>query len=525
MPYFRRLWLTLIVLQIIACSSSNTGGNKPEITELGLVKNITSEEPLVVDSQCIHCDQSKTRYQWFIEGIDDPVSNGHSYSPTVDQLSKTLTIRATVYNNDGEFSDTKQVTYYHDVITDIASTTGAFAATTSGGYLAIWGNRRSGGFPYGVDEEISHVKSVYSNDIGFAVVKTDNTAVSWSNRHPWNNVVPASTVNLTNIVSIQSTSQAFAALKDDGTVITWGDSTESNSSAVSEKLTNVDSVYSNHNTFVAIRSNGEVVSWGYDTYNYIQPPTYLFDVYRIYSTRLAFAALMKDGSVQTWGLKYSGGNSSSVSSTLSNVASIQSTESAFAALTTDGSVVTWGHELYGGDSSSVANKLNGVVELFSTSGAFAALKNDGSVVSWGSNYHGGDSNTVRSRLDDVATIYSSEESFAALKEDGSVVIWGNDYLLMDSSQSPDIADIASITATEDTFVGLKSDGTVVRMSTSSLGMKEETALNSLSKVTRVFSNDSAFAALQADGSVTTWGGALSGGNGYEVPTLTLPLPD
>ena len=40
---------------------------------------------------------------------------------------------------------------------------------------------------------------------------------------------------------------------------------------------------------------------------------------------------------------------------------------AFAALKTDGSVVTWGYSSYGGDSSSVSSSLSsGVSEIFST---------------------------------------------------------------------------------------------------------------------------------------------------------------
>ena len=59
-------------------------------------------------------------------------------------------------------------------------------------------------------------------------------------------------------------------------------------------------------------------------------------------------------------------------------------ENAFAALKTDGSVVTWGSSLFGGDSSSVSSSLSSDVSVvYSNFGAFAALKTDGSVVTWG----------------------------------------------------------------------------------------------------------------------------------------------
>ena len=52
-----------------------------------------------------------------------------------------------------------------------------------------------------------------------------------------------------------------------------------------------------------------------------------------------------------------------------------SSSRAFAALKDDGSVVTWGDSALGGDSSSVSSSISsGVTEIFSTKHAFAALK-------------------------------------------------------------------------------------------------------------------------------------------------------
>ena len=56
--------------------------------------------------------------------------------------------------------------------------------------------------------------------------------------------------------------------------------------------------------------------------------------------------------------------------------------------------VTWGKSSHGGDSSSVSTSLSGVTEVFSTEFAFAALKDDGSVVTWGDSSYGGDSSSV-----------------------------------------------------------------------------------------------------------------------------------
>ena len=89
---------------------------------------------------------------------------------------------------------------------------------------------------------------------------------------------------------------------------------------------------------------------------------------------------------------------------------------AFAALKSNGSVVTWGYYRDGGDSSSVSGSLtSGVTQTFSTSSAFAALKSDGSVVTWGDSEDGGDSSSVSSRLTSgVTQIFSTSRAFAAL---------------------------------------------------------------------------------------------------------------
>ena len=46
------------------------------ITRLSKSANsfIQSGEGLVAESNCLNCVQSKTQYQWLIEGIDDPVA-------------------------------------------------------------------------------------------------------------------------------------------------------------------------------------------------------------------------------------------------------------------------------------------------------------------------------------------------------------------------------------------------------------------------------------------------------------------
>ena len=135
--------------------------------------------------------------------------------------------------------------------------------------------------------------------------------------------------------------------------------------------------------------------------------------------------------VVTWGWWQYGGDSSSVSSSLtSGVSAIYSTDNTFAALKTDGSVVTWGGSDNGGDSSSVSSLLaSGVSAIYSTGSAFAALKTDGSVVTWGDLGRGGDSSSVSSFLaSGVSAIYSTVGAFATLPASPAAQASGDPHL-------------------------------------------------------------------------------------------------
>ena len=98
---------------------------------------------------------------------------------------------------------------------------------------------------------------------------------------------------------------------------------------------------------------------------------------------------MNDGTVVTWGNASNGGDSSSVSSQLTDVVEIHTSESAqsnmpyecdaFMAIKSDGTVVTWGglifngEDIGGGDSSSVASQLVNIIFVAKNPAAFAVI--------------------------------------------------------------------------------------------------------------------------------------------------------
>jgi Ca2+-binding RTX toxin-like protein len=315
-------------------------------------------------------------------------------------------------------------------VTQIASSSGAFAALKSDGSVITWGVESSGGNSTGLSALSSGVIQVISTSSAFAALRSNGSIVTWGN------LAGSGTAYYTDeviaklaggVIRIYANDSAFAALKSDGSVVIWGSS--NGDSLWPEELqgllaSGVSQIYASQGAFAALKSNGSVVAWGAPSQGSF---TNVSNVTSIVSTRLGFAALKSDGSVVAWGENGGGNGNEILAAELSSgVSQICSTYSDFAALRRDGSVFTWGADS-AGDSSAVAAQLSsGVTRLFSTPYAFAALKNDGSVVTWGHAPWGGDSSIVAAQLTSgVTQIISNDFSFSALKSDGSVVTWGD----------------------------------------------------------------------------------------------------
>lgn len=341
-------------------------------------------------------------------------------------------------------------------VTQIYSTKNAFAAVRADGSVITWGDYSQGGDKgiYAFNNTTSNfdkklfdvsaqldgaidVTQIYSTSGAFAAVRADGSVVTWgiSNWGGDSSSVASKLNGTIDVTQIYSTETAFAAVRVDGSVITWGVEFSGgySSSSVAGKLDgtiDITHIYSTGDAFAALRADGSVVTWGSqysggDSAEVASKLNGIMDVTQIYSTSNAFAALREDGSVVTWGESIQGGDSSAVASQLNgtiDVTQIYSTGTAFAVLRADGSVVTWG-DLYfgnhGGDSSAVTSQLDGtidVVQIYATSSAFAAVRADGSVVTWGDASYGGDSSSVASKLSSgvisLATPYTNDVYFS-----------------------------------------------------------------------------------------------------------------
>ncbi|MFM8526277.1 MAG: RCC1 domain-containing protein, partial [Cyanobacteriota bacterium] len=129
--------------------------------------------------------------------------------------------------------------------------------------------------------------------------------------------------------------------------------------------------------------------------------------------------------------------------------------------------------------------------------------------------------------------YRNCYAFAALKSDGSVVTWGEprsggsssiaiyipttntfSYTSIASQLSSGVTQIFS---NQGAFAALKADGSVVTWGDGGTGGNSSGVAGQLSSgVTQIYSNYYAFAALKADGSVITWGSSTQGGDSSGV---------
>ncbi len=192
----------------------------------------------------------------------------------------------------------------------IATTDTAFAFFKFG-KVFTWGDPSNGGDSSKVKDQLSDIKTIYSNEGAFVAVGKNNTTVGWGNpdslkpllaeveekirlsttviktidlgengltlyadgrvtvRTPvyyspyyFSNYTHELEMELHDIIDVKNTQKAIAALRSDGRVFVWGNSSYGGDSYVAKKLVDVKEIYSNRQAFVAVRNDGTTVGWG-----------------------------------------------------------------------------------------------------------------------------------------------------------------------------------------------------------------------------------------------------------------------
>ena len=313
----------------------------------------------------------------------------------------------------------------------ICSNTDAFAALKSNGSVVAWGSSESGGTtaPSSVTAANSGVVAIYYSVKGFVALKSNGSVVVWGyvyNAYPAQVLTAPNSVTAANsgVVVVYSNDYAFAALKSDGTLVAWGNVEYGGAAptSVTDANSGVVAVYSTLYAFAALKSDGSVVAWGPSWSPASAAPSSVTaansGVVSIYSSIASgrFTVLKSDGSIVTWG---DSAAPSSVTTANSSVVSVYTGNGSAAALKSNGSLVVWGSSYGGGNSSSVSSSLtSGVIAVYPTLYALAALKSDGRIVAWGESsvdYGRTAPSSVTAANSGVVAVYSVNNAFAALK--------------------------------------------------------------------------------------------------------------
>lgn len=216
------------------------------------------------------------------------------------------------------------------------------------------------------------------------------------------------------------------------------------------------------------------------------------------------------------------------------IKTIYTTTSAFAAHLDNDTVAVWGTLDSGGDlkksgdgSGSTAMKYNltgtiaNIAKVVSAYSGFAFLSNDGIVTSCGTYFDQNwnklkfttpSSLRVSGSTDDIV---ATDSCFIALKSDNTVVLWGDPGIITEFNKISPPSNVYSI-ATSRTAVALLTTGGEVYTfgfyySSNNVKILLSTPPG-LTNVKRVYTTDSAFAALTHSGEVVVWGNPFSGGS-------------
>jgi len=391
---------------------------------------------------------------------------------------------------------------------------------------------------------------------------------------------------LSNVKTIYSSERAFAALKNDGNVVIWGDSsyggdsrqllgnlstspgvlfnaitqnTKTANDGIYKNIPGYNNRYSGKGAILNITiENGNVTEvivieagYGYLVGDIISIENYYYggegdtlkitlndasisnkelkNIKYIISTQTAFAALKSDKSVVTWGDSKNGGDSSLVSSELINITNIYSTETAFAALKEDNSVVSivsWGNASTTGQLNTSEDKLLNLIQPYNFT---SDLKKNYTYNCDVNNVNSiGKNGKLTIKTNNFPTIekiivvnpgfgYAANDQiyFTVTLEDGSR---GSISLILDKDSVTDleVKDVNQIFATKEAFAALNSDENVYTWGDSDYGGDSSLVSSELINITNIYSTESAFAALNSDGNVITWGDSNYGGDSPDV---------
>jgi alpha-tubulin suppressor-like RCC1 family protein len=427
-------------------------------------------------------------------------------------------------------------------VINIYSTEGAFAGVDASNNVYVWGSSSYGGIAAGfatrvrianatTGEFLTTVTNVYSNNQAFAAVDDSKNLYVWGSSSYGGiatgfatqlRIANATTGEfLTNVTNVYSNSSAFAAVNASNNLYAWGDmfyggiasgfATQVKNGSSGPFLTNITNVYSLAGAFAAVDASKNVYAWSFGQASqlrmgYPYGDTFLTNV-TIYSHNNSFALVDASTNVYEW----SSGDSvtqikignTTTGPSLTNITNIYANAYAFAAVDTSNNIYVWGNSTHGGIDFQYAsplqissiNTINVFTNVYSNSfgTAFAAVDASNTVYAWGSTSVGGINEifatpvkignaTTGRLLTNVTNIYSNQNAFAAVDASKNVYVWGS-----------------------------SSNGGITTNFATQLRIGNATTGEFLSNITNVYSNNQAFAAVDASNNIYAWGASFQGG--------------
>jgi hypothetical protein len=324
-----------------------------------------------------------------------------------------------------------------------------FIALKSDNKVYLWGNLYGAAMSFWTTS-ISPltVAEIYSNEFGFALLKTDGNVVGWSNELAAYTITGISG-NCTSIASNQSN---FCALLSTGTVFVFGGlptnkggATQLNNNTIAKNYvaSGVTSITATNNGFVAFKNDGTAVYWGeYDSsYGIMTGITDVSEIEHFTGMR----ALNK-----TTTCLLTGGNN--LTSTERNRLQLKPItkvsrllgDMSGAVLNKDRTVDVWGAALYArytANSNFLKNELQNIDYIATNSTSIVVRRTDGRliIISLNGNFYpdiqtNSDINLFHQGalnswyyIDDIIKVYSNKSVFIAVRSDYSTVTFG-DYL-------------------------------------------------------------------------------------------------
>jgi len=332
---------------------------------------------------------------------------------------------------------------------------------------------------------------------------------------------------------------AFTALKNDGSVVTWA--TGSNGSeqpilaGVEQALANdVIDIKSNSVEFIAEKIDGSLVIWNF--FGEDRSPLVQFAPIK---KVVAFAdnlAIVRSNNTVTTVNRFDDGTTLALGS---DVTEVFNSEYAYTAQMKDGSLRSWESNYFGGITSAPTEfTLGNITEILSVNGKFFAIQDNGSVEYWPKK---ADDNIIFTEFNGLSSFHStlSQGAHVAKKSDNTILVWGDkcfagelSIVTIDAEHYGDTGEcnerqainqpvnVESIASTLTAFATLDKNGAVSTWGLSVEGGSSKYPVNVTSQlaadVTTVVGNNSAFAALKINGQVVTWGSKHSGGDSSQV---------